>query len=182
LVTGVSPLAVERVLLGRIIWIVKLSPSARVLTSSSPVVELAVVAVPRATSASATPSLRATFCPRRCGRSRRRCAGRRRRLAENLCPRLLVATLLLLSISFLLGADLLWAEHNLFLGVRVAVVLEAHLGEARDGISLGDEGFAAEDLDLGLEVGRGLRDLAVRLEEVEGLRRIAAMEDERKTQ
>lgn len=109
-------------------------------------------------------------CSRYGGRRPRRWC----RLPKDLCAGFLVPALLLLVVSALLGTYLLGSG----LGLRGAVVLvvtivEGHAGHSRRGVPLGNDGLAAEDLDLGFERGSE-GDVVGGIEEVECLGRLAA--------
>lgn len=112
---------------------------------------------------------------RNSARTRRRSARRRSRLAKDLGPSLVVAPLLLLAVSLLLCADFVRRHLDFRRSGGVVVVVERQLGQAGDGIFLGDDGLAAEDFDLGFE-RRGERDAAAgSFDVVECLFRIAVL-------
>lgn len=160
----------------------KLLPAALVVDSTAAVVIAAATAavvavVVAAAEVSTAPPTTTTvrpspFSPRRCNGAgaRRRPARRRGGLAKDLCSGLVVAPLLLLAVALLLCADFV-GRHLRLLRPSV-VVVEGHLGQARDGVLLGDDGLAAEDFDLGLEGGGEGDAAAVGFNVVEGLCRI----------
>lgn len=137
-------------------------------------VVVAAVIITASPSPSTTAVRPSPIRPRRrnSARPRRRPARRRGRLAKDLGPGLVVAPLLLLAVPLLLCADFV-RRHLHFRRPGGLVVVERQLGQAGDGVFLGDDRLAAEDFDLGFE-RRGERDAAAgSFDVVECLFRIA---------
>lgn len=146
------------------------------------VVGVAIVIITASASSSTAAERPSPFRSRRSdsARARRRSARRGCRLAKDLGPGLVVAPLLLLAVSLLLCADFV-RRHLHFRRPRgIAVVVERQLGQAGDGVFLGDDGLAAQNFDLGLK-GCGERDAAAcSFDVVERLFRIAVYPQEQK--
>lgn len=145
------------------------------------VVVVAVIIITASASSSTAAVRPSPFRSRRSdsARARRRSARRGCRLAKDLGPGLVVAPLLLLAVSLLLCADFV-RRHLHFRRPRGVVVVERQLGQAGDGVFLGDDGLAAQNFDLGLE-GCGERDAAAcSFDVVERLFRIAVYPQEQK--
>jgi hypothetical protein len=126
---------------------------AAVVVVATAVVVATVIIIAASPSPSTTAVRSTPVLPRRrnSARPRRRSARRRGRLAKDLGPGLVVAPLLLLAVSLLLCADFVRRHLHYRRPGGVVVVIERQLGQAGDGVFLGDGGLAAEDFDLRFE-------------------------------